>query len=413
MPSDVEPSPFPIDHEQLRARIAELEDRLRQQERRTELILRSALEGFHIVGLDTRILDCNETFASSLGYTRDELLAMHITDVDRSPAERMDQLIGDIMAHGALRFVTKHHHKNGHVIDVEVSAHLVEIGSERFFSAFSHSIMDQLERERTLRQSEQKFRAVFDESPTLISLLSPDGGVLECNRTMLEFVGTGSSEIAGIPFWLGSFWDPPEQAHGELRRILDQAALGSPGACEIQARAGDGRSATFDLQIKPILDGGGRPTLIIAEGYDISDRKRVAAERISLQAQVISSQEAIIRELSTPLIPIDDGIAVMPLVGRLDKVRAQQLLERLLAGVTAHQARTVIVDITGVPVVDADVADALVRAAQAVKLLGAQAVLTGIRPEVAQTLVEIGADLQHIVTRSSLQSGLHYAWKRP
>jgi ABC-type sugar transport system substrate-binding protein/anti-anti-sigma regulatory factor len=125
--------------------------------------------------------------------------------------------------------------------------------------------------------------------------------------------------------------------------------------------------------------------------------------------EIIRSQEAALRELSTPLIPLSDAVVVMPLIGTVDSKRAQQILETLLQGVATTRATTVILDITGVLVVDTQVANALVRAAQAVKLLGAGVVLTGIRPEVAQTLVGLGIDLRGIVTLGTLQSGVAFA----
>jgi anti-anti-sigma factor len=99
----------------------------------------------------------------------------------------------------------------------------------------------------------------------------------------------------------------------------------------------------------------------------------------------------------------------MPLIGAIDSSRAQQVIETLLAGVAASRATTAILDITGVQVVDTQAANALLRAAQAVKLLGAQVVLTGIRPEIAQTLVGLGLDLGGITTRATLQSGIAFA----
>jgi rsbT co-antagonist protein RsbR len=102
-------------------------------------------------------------------------------------------------------------------------------------------------------------------------------------------------------------------------------------------------------------------------------------------------------------------VVVMPLIGALDSARAQQVIETLLEGVAARRARVAILDITGVAVVDSQVANGLLRAAQAVRLLGASVVLTGIKPEVAQTLVNLGADLRGIVTRGSLQSGIAFA----
>lgn len=126
---------------------------------------------------------------------------------------------------------------------------------------------------------------------------------------------------------------------------------------------------------------------------------------------IIDAQRAVLRELSTPLIPISDSVMVMPLIGTIDSSRARQIISALLEGVAAARTSTMIIDITGVPVVDSQVADILIHASQAVKLLGADVVLTGIRPEVAQTLVSQGIDLNGIVTLGTLQAGIRYAMR--
>jgi len=154
-------------------------------------------------------------------------------------------------------------------------------------------------------------------------------------------------------------------------------------------------------------------TIIRIDGIatDITEHKQAEAEREERQrqAEVIRVQDALLQELSTPLIPISEHIVVMPLIGSMDSRRAQQVLETLLQGIAVNGAQVAILDITGIPVVDTQVANALLRAAQAVKLLGAQVVLTGIRPEVAQTLVALDADWATLVTRGTLQSGIAFA----
>jgi anti-anti-sigma factor len=144
----------------------------------------------------------------------------------------------------------------------------------------------------------------------------------------------------------------------------------------------------------------------------IEQHKKAEAERAALHEQIIDAQRAALRELSTPLIPVSDDVVIMPLIGTIDTGRAQQVMETLLEGVAHYQASLAILDITGVSVVDTQVAQALVGAAQAVKLLGAQVVLTGIQPQIAQTLVHLGVDLSGIETRGSLQSGIVYALRR-
>jgi PAS domain S-box-containing protein len=142
---------------------------------------------------------------------------------------------------------------------------------------------------------------------------------------------------------------------------------------------------------------------------DVTERANGEAERVRLQEEVIRMQAGALAELSTPLIPINDQVMVMPLIGTIDSGRSQAVLDTLLQGIAASQARVAILDITGVPVVDTLVANSLIRAAHAVKLLGATVILTGIRPEVAQTLIGLGVELQGIVTRSTLQSGIAFA----
>jgi anti-anti-sigma factor len=119
----------------------------------------------------------------------------------------------------------------------------------------------------------------------------------------------------------------------------------------------------------------------------------------------------IVRELSTPLVPITEGILVLPLIGTVDSQRAEQIMDVLLSGISERRARVVIMDITGVPVVDTSVANYLLQATQAVRLLGAECILVGVTPEVAQTLVGLGVELEGLITRSDLQAGVDYALK--
>jgi len=128
-------------------------------------------------------------------------------------------------------------------------------------------------------------------------------------------------------------------------------------------------------------------------------------EASATQAQL---REAI-QELSTPIIPVYNGVLVLPLVGRIDNARAQNITEGLLEAIAREQAELVLLDITGVAVVDTGVANHLMQTARAASLLGSQVVLVGISAEVAQTLVQLGLDLGKLMTLSNLQSGIEYA----
>ncbi|MFL5806043.1 MAG: STAS domain-containing protein [Roseiflexaceae bacterium] len=153
--------------------------------------------------------------------------------------------------------------------------------------------------------------------------------------------------------------------------------------------------------------------------HDLAERQQKEAalrqaeeERLQLQEEIIRMQAATLAQLSTPLIPISDHIMVMPLIGTLDSQRIQHVMEILLQGLAGRQTQVAILDITGVLVVDTQVAYGLIRAAHAGQLLGARIILTGIRPEVAQTLVGLGIDLGGIVTYSTLQHGITAALRQ-
>jgi rsbT co-antagonist protein RsbR len=127
------------------------------------------------------------------------------------------------------------------------------------------------------------------------------------------------------------------------------------------------------------------------------------------QQELLSTQAGLLQqiaEMATPVLPVLPGVVVMPLIGTIEGERASNLAGRLLMGVEQRRARVALIDITGVPLVDTLAARALLNAVQGVRLLGAQPVLVGVQPEIAQTLVSLGMDLSDIATTSNLEDGL-------
>ncbi|WP_298832359.1 RsbT co-antagonist protein RsbRA [uncultured Planococcus sp.] len=125
--------------------------------------------------------------------------------------------------------------------------------------------------------------------------------------------------------------------------------------------------------------------------------------------RTVSLQKIALQELSASLIPVFEKVSVMPLVGTIDTERAKLIMENLLEGVVKHRAEVVLLDITGVPVVDTMVAHHIIQAADAVRLVGAKCMLVGIRPEIAQTIVTLGINLNDFTTTSTLQRGVEQA----
>jgi rsbT co-antagonist protein RsbR len=123
----------------------------------------------------------------------------------------------------------------------------------------------------------------------------------------------------------------------------------------------------------------------------------------------IREQQEAIRELSTPVLQVREQLLILPIVGVIDSARARQLTEGLLRAIRANRARVVVIDITGVPAVDSTVANHLVQTVDASRLMGATVIVTGLSPEIAQTLVTIGVDLTKMTTVGDLQGGIEEA----
>lgn len=139
---------------------------------------------------------------------------------------------------------------------------------------------------------------------------------------------------------------------------------------------------------------------------DITKQKQAEAEREKLQQEIIEVQRQAIAELSTPVIPIMDRIIVLPLVGILDSVRARDITRSLLAGIRQYRARVVILDVTGVSIMDTGIINHLNKTIQAARLKGARTIVTGISDAVAESIVDLGIDWSGIETVSNLQTGL-------
>src|SRR5215831_11575670 len=135
----------------------------------------------------------------------------------------------------------------------------------------------------------------------------------------------------------------------------------------------------------------------------------VAVGFVQERERIIRQQQEAIRELSTPVLQIRERLLILPIIGVIDPQRARQLTEQLLQGIRTNRAKVVVIDITGVPVMDATVANHLVQTVEAARLLGATVIITGLSPEIAQTLVTIGVDLGKMNTVGDLQGGIEEA----
>jgi anti-anti-sigma factor len=268
--------------------------------------------------------------------------------------------------------------------------------------------VDRLHVAGQLRASQAQLYAILDNCPGSIYVKDITGKYLLVNRVFEEWFGRNRAEVLGktdydlVPAEIADQW-----------RANDQRVIASKNSVKDEETALFGGELRTFFSIKfPLWDSEGTAYASCGITTDITDRKRAEEEQSRLQEEIIRVQAATLAELSTPLIPITDRIVVMPLIGTMDSQRAQQMLSTLLSGVSQQRATSVILDITGIPIVDTAVASILVNATQSLRLLGAETVITGIRPEVAQTLVGLGLDLSRMTTAATLRNGIAFALRQ-
>ncbi|WP_437500138.1 PAS domain-containing protein [Sorangium sp. So ce1099] len=280
-------------------------------------------------------------------------------------------------------------------------------GDVREIASIVDEASDPRRRDRTVHGRYQLLLQLVDNARSNIFIKDIAGRYVFANRAhaqalqrhVIELIGSDEAQLNPLT---------PEIAEMLMAREREVIAGGQVMQFEEVLPVGDSQLHFFTVKF-PIHDERGEPMGMGGIVTEITSLRRAEADRSALQEKIIASQQAALRELSTPLIPLADKVVAMPLVGAIDSARAELIMETLLAGISSQSAHTAILDITGVRAVDTLVADALTRTARAAQLLGTRVVLTGVRPEVAQTLVTLGVDLSGITTLSTLQSGIAHA----
>lgn len=237
---------------------------------------------------------------------------------------------------------------------------------------------------------EATFEKLFRLSPNgiLLSTLD-DSRLIEVNEALCELLGYRREELIGQSSITLGIWLNP----GERIRILAELRAGRSvrlEPCEMRTKSGEKRILDISADM---IEFRGNPCLF-ATLLDTTESRKL---------------EAVIEELSTPVLKAQEGLLVVPLIGRVDRSRATQLRNQLLHAVHTNRARAVVIDLTGVPKIASETADGLIRAIEAVQLLGAKVILAGISAIIADTFVAIGARFSRIKTTADLQSALEEA----
>jgi PAS domain S-box-containing protein len=239
-------------------------------------------------------------------------------------------------------------------------------------------------------------RSLLEASIDPLVTIGADGKIMDVNKATETVTGVSRQRLIGTDF--SDFFTEPEKAREGYKKVFSE---GTVRDYPLTIRHTSGRTTDVLYNATVYKDEAGKVKGVFAAARDITERKK-AEEVIQRQAQEIL-------EISTPVMRVWEGVLVAPLIGTLDSQRTQRFMERLLQRIVETNSPMALVDVTGVPTIDTQTAQHLIDTISAVRLLGAQVVLTGIRPAIAQTLVHLGVDLSAITTHSSLSGGLRVA----
>ncbi|MDD5093389.1 MAG: PAS domain S-box protein [Dehalococcoidia bacterium] len=264
-----------------------------------------------------------------------------------------------------------------------------------------------------------------------------EGRLIDINEALLKMTGFKKEEIIGLQFeQIIAQLTAPAEAE-KMSAGIKRFMAGEPvGIIRMLITNKGGNQLTISIANSVVKDNKGIPTMWFAVIRDVTEQEQ-AEEKIQAQYQEIevysheleaandelqASQEKLLaanraltvsqEELSTPVIQVWDKILALPVIGLVDSNRAQTIMDVLLSRIVETQAEMVILDITGVSTVDTQVANHLIKTVEAANMLGTECVITGIRPETAQTMIRLGLEMDSFPTKRTLRDGLMFGLKK-
>lgn len=257
--------------------------------------------------------------------------------------------------------------------------------------------------------------SVYKDSPIPISIYDRTGTQVAFNAAHAKMWNMSEEGAIGV---FNMVTDPQLAASGSAenhRRVMQGETIVLPAhpfdPFEAGLQSGGMRRRWVEATYFPLRDASGAVTHLCALLRDVTREVEQALDIAAAQAE-IAAQRATIESLSSPVVQVWHGILTVPLIGVIDSRRSIAITANLLEAITQQQASCVILDITGVPIVDTQVAQHLLQTAQACRLLGSKVVLVGVGVEIAQTLVQLGVDLSALTTLANLQAGIAWAFKQ-
>lgn len=245
---------------------------------------------------------------------------------------------------------------------------------------------------------ERLLDGLADNLQVVIWAIDTEGTVIYHDGKGLDAAGLARGELLGKNLL---------ELYPEKDRIILRGALAGAIAHDHNTAHG----VHWESWVVPVLNRRGEVDSVLGFSLDVTTVRR-AQDELRARITQIEKQQEVIRNLSTPIIEVWNGVLTLPMIGVVDSVRTAEMMDSLLARITEKQAHFAILDLTGVEVVDTKVASHLIELVAAIRLLGAEGIVAGIKPNVAQTMVALGLDLSTIATQRDLRAALSYCIRR-
>jgi rsbT co-antagonist protein RsbR len=353
-----------------------------------------------IASMEGYFLRINDSWETTLGYTIDDLKSVqflefiHPDDLQKT-LDVMGQLAQGITL---LNFTNRYRHRDGSYRTLEWRAQL----ADGLIYAAARDITERVAKEENLRQEQARMKAIIESQTNYMLRTDLQGNYTYTNQKYVQDYGWihGKDNLSGQNCLI-SISPNYQAAVGETVA----KCIASPNTTfqvEMEKPLEGGSVATTLWDFICLTDADGTPIEIQCLGINITDRKRREVEQSE-------RQQFTLLEMSTPITQLWDGILLLPLVGIMSAARAQSIMTSVLKKISETQAKVFILDISGVAVVDTEVANHFIKLSKATRLMGCACTMSGISPAVSQTIVELGIQIEEINTTGTMRDALEKA----
>ena len=362
---------------------------------------------------DGTIVRANDLFLAAIGYTLKEIQGQHHRIFMKAEEAAKPQykdfwsaLASGISQSGQFERVAK----SGSTIWLEASYTPVKDASGKTVSVIKFAQNITQARKAALADA-AKLEAI-KRSMGVIEF-QPDGTIMSANPAFLKLMGYTEGELAGQQHRV--FVTPQERVSADYASFWQELASGKVKSGQFHRLAKGGKSIWLEANYNPVFDLEGRVERVVKFAIDITDKVESArATEIALkqvrEAELIREElNLALEEMSTPVMPIWDGILLLPLIGVVDSARTDQVVNKTLERINETRSKVFLLDISGVPAMDTAVANQLLKISKATQLMGCETVISGLSPAIARTMVELGVEVGEVRTTATLQQAFAIA----